>query len=303
LNALKRINLLLTTLCFLTIIGSITSCREDQIVDSPEIDLSFSLDTLRFDTVFTEVGSITRFVKIYNNELDAVIIDQIRLKNNDQSFFRLNADGITGDPISNIRIEGLDSIYVFVEATINPDNPLSISPFIIEDNILVTANESEYDVQLEAWGQNANYVPDLDSAGVITPVTCNGSITWNDKKPYVIYGVLDIAQCDLIIEAGTRIYVHGGIAINENGIYNDGLLVIRGSSSLTINGTTEEPVTILSDRLEEPFLEVQGQWGGILILAESSNNKISNAIIQHSIIGISVLMLIIVFFIQMQPVE
>lgn len=272
----------------MTILSSLISCRDDAIIDSPTIDLSFSLDTLRFDTVFTEVGTVTRFLKVYNNELDAVILDNISLESGSQSFFRLNADGIAGEEIENIRVEGQDSIYIFVEATIDPNSPLAISPYVIEDLINIKANESEYQVNVEAWGQNANYIPNRFSAGAITPATCNGSIIWNDPKPYVIYGVLAIDQCDLIIEAGTKVYVHGGIAINENGIYNDGLLVITPSSSLTINGTAEDPVYILSDRLEETFLEVQGQWGGILIQATSSGNKISHTVIQHSIVGVSV---------------
>lgn len=257
-------------------------------MDTNNIDLSFSLDTLRFDTVFTEVGTITRFVKVYNNELDAVIIDQLMINNGDQSFFRMNVDGYSGNDIQEIRIEGQDSIYIFIEATIDPDQPLSVSPFILEDQIHVIANQSEYVVYLEAFGQNANYVPDRFSAGNISIAGCNGSIIWNDPKPYVIYGVLAIDDCNLIIEAGTEVYIHGGIAINENGIYNDGLMVITETSSLTVNGTAEDPVYFLSDRLEESFQDVQGQWGGILIQANSKRNEINHAIIKHSIVGLSV---------------
>ncbi len=285
---MKQINVFFLSLCLISLIGSLNSCREDIVIDTPEIDLSFSLDTLRFDTVFTEIGTITRFVKVYNNELDAVIIDNISLANSDESFFRLNADGIAGQAINDIRVEGQDSVYIFVEATINPNNPLEVSPFVIEDNILINVNESDYSVQLEAWGQNANYIPSRFSAGDITAANCNGTLVWNDSKPYVIYGVLAIDQCNLVIEAGTEVFVHGGIAINENGIFNDGILVITEAGSLTINGTPDEPVTIKSDRLEESFQEVQGQWGGILIQSESRNNRISNTIIQHSIVGISV---------------
>ncbi len=264
------------------------SCRKDEIIDTAEIDLSFSLDTLRFDTVFTELGTITRFLKVYNNEVDAVIIDRLKIATGDQSFFRMNVDGYIGNEITDVRVEGQDSIYIFVEATIDPDQPLSNSPFIVEDQINVTANQSDYIVQLEAFGQNANYIPNRFSAGSITPAGCNGTIIWDDPKPYVIYGVLAIDQCDLIIEAGTRVYVHGGIAINENGIYNDGLIVFTPSASLTVNGTAQDPVYFLSDRLEEEFLEVQGQWGGIIFQADSQINTINHAVIRNSIVGISV---------------
>lgn len=266
----------------------LTSCHSDSILDAPEIDLSLSLDTLRFDTVFTELGTVTRFVKIYNNEDDAVIVDDISLASGETGFFRINADGFEGRSIQDVRIEANDSIYIFVEATIDPDLPLSASPFIIEDKILVNANESSYTIHLEAFGQNANYILDQFSAGTVEPLPCNGSVVWNDPKPYVIYGVLAIDQCELIIEAGTKIHVHGGVAINDLGIYSDGLLIITETGSLKCMGTIDEPIHFKTDRLEPEFQEVSGQWSGILFQQGSRNNIMQHTTVQHSIVGISV---------------
>lgn len=285
------VNNLLLAFCAFTILTSImlSSCHDDEIIDTPEIDLTFSVDTIRFDTVFTEVGTITRFVKIYNNESAAVVLDKVSIEASESDFFRMNVDGIEGSSVENIRIEGLDSLYVFIEASIDPDNPLSISPFIIEDKILIQANQSSYTVHIEAWGQNANYFPSRFSSSTINaPVCNNGRLTWNDPKPYVIYGVLAIDECNLIIEAGTTVYVHGGVAITDLGIYNDGLLIITETGTLTINGTAEKPVRFLTDRIEPEFQDVSGQWGGIIIQAGSRNNKLDHTIIRHSIVGLSV---------------
>lgn len=284
-------NRFILLLCFITIILSIsiTSCHKDTVIDTPEIDLSFSEDTLRFDTVFTEVGTITRFIKIFNNEEDAVILDKVSIKATNQEFFRMNVDGIEGTTVESIRIEGQDSIYVFVEASIDPNNPLSISPFIIEDKILIEANQSAYTVHIEAWGQNANYFPDRFSSSTINAPVCNGTpLVWDDPKPYVIYGVLAIDECDLIIEAGTTVYMHGGVAINDLGVYNDGLLIITETGSITVNGTAENPVQFLSDRIEPEFQDVSGQWGGLIIQAGSRNNSFEHAYIRHAIVGLSV---------------
>ena len=124
-------SLLIFTLTFMS------SCEEDTIHMSPEVTLRFSVDTLRFDTVFTELGSVTRFVKIYNDEEEAVILNNVEIENGSNSFFRMNVDGIEGNLVGNTRIEARDSVYVFIEATIDPNNPLSISPFVIEDNIII----------------------------------------------------------------------------------------------------------------------------------------------------------------------
>ena len=40
--------------------------REDDFITDGSVELRFSLDTLRFDTVFTELGSATRYFKVYN---------------------------------------------------------------------------------------------------------------------------------------------------------------------------------------------------------------------------------------------
>ncbi len=281
--------ILLLSLVLLTLLF-FSSCENDTIHNNPEVSLRFSIDTLRFDTVFTELGSVTRFVKIYNDEEDAVILNNIEIENQSNSFFRMNVDGIEGNSNQVTRIEGLDSVYVFVEVTVDPNNPLSISPFVIEDKINIRANDSEYVVHLEAWGQNANYIPNRFSDGTINGLGCPGGMTtWDDSKPYVIYGVLGIDNCVLNIAPGTQIFVHGGIAISDDlGVYNDGIIVVTATGSINAQGTVDNPITIKTDRLEPSFQEVSGQWAGILLQPNSTGNNFKNTIIQHSIIGISI---------------
>jgi len=101
------INRFLLASCFFTLLAScfFCSCHDDVVIDTPEINLSFSEDTLRFDTVFTEVGTITRFIKIYNNEEEAVILDKVALEATQSDFFRMNVDGIEGSEVNEVRIE------------------------------------------------------------------------------------------------------------------------------------------------------------------------------------------------------
>ena len=275
--------------CLFGICMLFTACHDDSLSMDSEIPLSFSLDTLRFDTVFTEAGSATRSFKIFNELDQAVLINSLKLENTSSSFFRLNADGFSGQDLKDIRIEPNDSIYVFAEVTIDPDNPLSISPFFIEENIEIRANDSEYTVLLEAWGQNANYIPNRESQGSVSYYSCDfGQWVWDDPRPYVIYGVLVIDSCQLILPPGTEVYVHGGIAINELGIFNDGLIVALGNASINAQGTLDEPVLFRTDRLEEEFDEVQGQWSGILLSKNSKGNNFSHTTIMNSIVGLSV---------------
>ena len=57
------------------------------------------------------------------------------------------------DIIRDIDILPEDSIYVFAEATIDPDQPVSVSPFILEAEIVFTTNNTDQQVTLIAWAQ------------------------------------------------------------------------------------------------------------------------------------------------------
>ena len=254
-------------------------------------ELSFSVDTIRFDTVFTELGSATRILKVYNTNKQPVSINKIALERGSASSFRINVDGIPTNEATDVEIAGNDSLYIFAEVTVDPDNPLSVSPYVIEERIIVELNGVERAVRLEAWGQNANYIPDRFSAGGGAFITCDmGEVVFDDPKPYVIYGALFVDSCTLNIPAGTEIYVHGGIVSNGilGEIYNDGYIIALPNGRLAIEGTAEEPVVIQGDRLEDSFQEVAGQWGGIWLTRTSRGHKIEHTIIKNARFGMIV---------------
>ncbi len=283
----------------LVCLGSwLASCnQEEDFLTTGNIELEFSLDTLRFDTVFTELGSATRFFKIYNRENKPVKISKIYIEDEDNSPFRLNIDGIPGNSAGEVIVWAKDSIYVFAEVTIDPDQPLSISPFVILDKVMVEAGDRTGEVYLEAWGQNANYFPSRFNKGEAVLLTCNnGEIIWDDPKPYVIYGGIFIDDCTLKVAPGTDIYVHGGVGRGQAvvemdtvlNVFNDGYIVVRENARLLLEGTLEEPITIQGDRLETPFLEQPGQWNSIFLDKGSKGNKIEYTTIKNSIFGLVV---------------
>ncbi len=277
--------LLFTALASIAIL-IIVSCQKDTFFVGDDLTLRYEVDTLRFDTVFTTVGTITRSIKVYNDYDEKVNIESITLRN-EGTKFRLNVQGFSNGPIEDIVIQPQDSIYIFVEATVDPDAPISVSPFIIEDAItIITTNPDT--IYLEAYGQNANYIPSNVSNGQFNYVSCNlGEWTWDDPKPYVMYGSLFIDSCTLVLPPGCRVYVHGGIADNELGVYNDGLLIIGQQGQIQARGELGNPVTIRTDRLEPSFQDDAGQWGGIL-LASSRQNTFDYTTILHSIVGVRV---------------
>jgi hypothetical protein len=261
------------------------SCGKEEPYSGNDITLRFSADTLRFDTVFTTLGSATRSIKVYNDRAISVIIPEFSLSDGGNTF-RMNVDGESGTSIQNILIPAKDSIYVFIEATIDPDNPLSVSPYIIEESILIKTGSETVNLYLEAWGQNANYLPFRKAGGRISLLTCDfGEYILDDPKPYVIYGVLAVDSCELVIPEGTQIYVHGGLVKDDELLYNDGLLLFLENGKINSKGTPDNNVVFQGDRLESEFSDIEGQWSGIRFLPGSKGNKISYTTIKNSIIG------------------
>ena len=116
------------TIVFLLIIASLSaSCKKSNLLSKG--NLSFSVDTLVFDTVFTTIGSTTQQFKIYNKENKTVQIEEIQLMGGSNSPFRINMDGLMGTEFSKIELEGKDSLFTFVEVTLNVNNQVWIYVF------------------------------------------------------------------------------------------------------------------------------------------------------------------------------
>ena len=150
-----------------------TSCGKNNSFSKKH--LSFSVDTLVFDTVFTTIGSTTQQFKIYNNDNKSVIIEEIELMGGSNSFFRMNVDGIALDMIKDTKLLGRDSLFAFVEVTLNTNG--QTLPLIIEDSIRFRTNGVDQYIKLAVWGQDAYFhYKDLNEG------------IWPNDKPHVIYG-------------------------------------------------------------------------------------------------------------------
>ena len=130
------------------------SCIDEQISADPALKLTFSKDTLRFDTIFTTIGSSTSQIKVYNPNNKNVEISAIGLAGGAASPFRINVDGALNkdNRFTNIELRAKDSLYIFVEVTVDP---LDVnSPVFIKDSIVFLTNNNQQDVKLIAYGQN-----------------------------------------------------------------------------------------------------------------------------------------------------
>ena len=259
----------------------IFSCRKPvNVSDDPSIKLSFSNDSVIFDTVFTSLGSTTRRLMVYNTSNNRVKISNLKLASGNNSAFRLNVDGESGSTFSEIEINGGDSIYIFTRVTIDP-NDIN-NPFVVEDEINFLTNGNDQSVKLVAWGQNANYIlADTYIAGFPPFKIVADSLattTWTSEKPYVVYGyaVID-SYGKLEIMDGTRVHFHENSGLWA---YVDGVLKVYG--------TRENPVYFGGDRLEQDYQDLPGQWDRIWLMEgrQGEDHEIYNAVIENGFIGL-----------------
>jgi hypothetical protein len=274
---------------FFLLVMHFFSCKKNKLITDPGARVEISQDSVLFDTVFTSIGSATQNIRIRNKNQQKIKITSIQLAGGSASAFKVNVDGSPGTSFSDIEIAAEDSMYIFLQVNVNPNN--LNSPFIIRDSLIFLVNGNTQKVQLEAWGQNAYYHHPKSAIkfkdGSFLPFslcdslpgsfTMNGSeVVWNNDKPHVIYGycVVDEFQ-KLRIQAGTKIYMN-----------NRSSLWVYQGGEIKILGQKGNEVIIQGVRREKEYEDKPGQWDRIWINEGSNNNEIDYAIIKNGFIGV-----------------
>ncbi|MES2746772.1 MAG: hypothetical protein V4648_00245 [Bacteroidota bacterium] len=306
----KLLFILLTGLLVL-----MSSCRNDFQFEPSTGGLEFSKDTVYLDTVFTNIGSSTYRLKVYNRSDTDISIPKIQLAKGTTSKYRLMIDGMTGDAgaqgkiFSNVELLANDSLFVFIEVTadVASANP---TDFLYTDKIeftnisgtpqdvdLVTLIQDAYFIYPQRTGPSDNYLYEAVNLGVGDDgqnVVVTGSnldhadpangdeYIWNNTKPYVIYGYAFVPNGEtLTVNAGARIHFHAnsGLIIGK-----DAVLKINGAQSTT--EALENEVIFEGDRLEPLYSDVPGQWGAIINYSTSHLNEINHLTLKNATVGI-----------------
>ena len=250
------------------------SCKKDRFYEGQGQVLTFSADTLTFDTVFTTVGSVTRYFRVENPLKEAIKIDEIRLVGLNGTQFRINVDGISGRSVTDVEIPPQDYVYIFAEATIDPNN--QNNPFVVLDEIQYVYNGTQQSSYLRAWGQNAHF-----HYGEII----EGDSVWQNDKPHVVVrtgnfpGVGIEAFGSLTIEPGCQVYFNQGSAI-----FSDGPVIIGAPGC-------PDSVVLQTDRVEDlpngvEFETTPGMWLGV-ILRNGATGSFNNVCIKNATYGIA----------------
>ena len=230
-----------------------SSCRQDFEFTPTTGALSFSKDTVYLDTIFSNIGSSTYTLKVYNNSDEDILIPSLKLSKGQTSNYRMNVDGMIGNgtlvgkTFENVELLAKDSMFVFIETTIDIQ-PLvaNETQFLYTDAIEFGSGSNMQKVELVTLVKDAVFLyPTKDAQGVIETLRFDvdgdgvedetnvqgrflddSELIFTNDKPYVIYGYIAVESGKtLTINPGARVHFHA----------NSGLL-ITSNASLKING-------------------------------------------------------------------
>ena len=281
---------------------SLVSCRSDFVTIASNGTLQFSRDTVYLDTVFTNIGSSTYQLKVYNKSNNDISIPVIQFAKGLTSKYRMTVDGMAGNSgkiFNNVDLLAKDSLYIFIETTANIADA-NITDFLYTDQIQFDTGIFLQNVELVTLIQDAVFLyPQRFANGTkeTLPIgnetvegffldendPINGNeLQFTNKKPYVIYGYAAVPPNKIAtFEAGTKVHFHANSGIV---VTNNASIQVNGSFSTTEK--LENEVVFEGDRLEPDFANVPGQWGTIWLTNGSTNNSFNHLTIKNATIGI-----------------
>ncbi len=267
-------NKILAILVFV-FLGTMTSCLDDEHFSSSKHDLLFfPIDTIRLDTVFSNVPTSTQSMWVYNRTDHNIRCTSVRLEGGNQFGYRVNVDGTflsqeLGYQAHDVEIRKEDSIRVFVELT----SPMQYkdTPQKVEDKLTFELESgAKQEMVLNAYSWDALLLKDL--------CISKDSVLGSDKA-IVVHGDLRVdSAATLTLSAGATLYF----------AENAGVCV---AGRLKIEGTPKKEVVLRGDALGNlfdnlPYDRIPGRWQGIRISSSSYGNEIKFADIHGAYHGI-----------------
>ena len=270
------------------------SCRDDfKFEMSKGNELTFSKDTVYLDTIFSNIGSSTYNLKVYNKTSRDIKIPSIKLAKGNNSNFRIMVDGISGKNFENIELLSNDSLFIFIETTVDIKNQTNEKEFLYTDELLFQSGSQQQKVNLVTLIKDAVFLyPQRYQNGNYESITINdekiygffldendnvngNELQWTNNKPYVIYGYAAVPNNKtLTIEEGAEIHFHRNSA-----------LVSYPTSKIIAQGSIAKPIVFQGDRLEPSFEDTPGQWQGIIV-GQNSELNMRNALVKNAVNGL-----------------
>ena len=253
------------------LVGFVACDDYDTWTTSPSALLTFSADTVSFDTVITRQSSPTKTLLVFNPHKEGVRIQHVRIKGGAGSHFRANVDGqyLVGGTGEDFEIRRQDSIYVKLEVLL-PEKD-SDTPVHYTDEMLFTLESGvTQSVLLEADGQDVH---------IMRGEVFAADTTLLPGRPYLVYDSLVVARdATLTLDPGVCLMFHDSVSLHVHG-------------RLLAEGTEERPIVFRGDRLDRlfdnlPYDNTTNRWGGIRFYGQSTDNVMTQCDVHSGQYGV-----------------
>lgn len=264
---MKSSSLLLSLLALV-----LAACSDyESFSDSPSFRLTFSTDTVAFDTLVSTIPSSTKTLYAFNRNADGMRISKVALEAGANSLFRVNVDGrsLVDGQWQDFEVLRGDSLVIRIEMT--PPKANSNEPLYFSEKLHFTL-------------QNGAVQTVVLSGGAIDAYIHKGIIIDTDQtlltdKPYVIYDSLCVKPgATLTLTEGTTLMFHDKAA-----------LIVHGK--LVVNGSIEKPVVLRGDRMDHMFDYLRydntpSRWEGIVVDQKSQGIMLTQCDLHSARFGI-----------------
>ncbi|MEO0471683.1 MAG: choice-of-anchor Q domain-containing protein [Bacteroidota bacterium] len=252
--------------------------------------LTFNVDTVKFDSIFTTFLSPAERLIVRNENGQAVNISRIWLEDAPDTDFSMIVDGIEGEDVEDIVIPANDSITIFI----NHKSDL-LDGFIEEYINFQIGNEMQRMLirgfVLDAYFYRARIIQDGNT------FTVEGNIFDTDQtlpidKPIVMDGPIFVTEnAKLTILPGTEIFFTPykfGVTDSNNAPFFILFSTLIVNGSLDAVGLKSDPIVFTGTRLEDAFRENPAQWRGIRFGVNSRDNVMEHCLVKNALIGVQV---------------
>ena len=244
-----------------TVAVLLLACTDDDSFSTSQSNvLTFSVDTVKMDTLFSTVPSSTYGFTVRNLSGDGIRIQSVRLERGGQSGFRVNVDGTYVDPVANgLEVRKGDSLFVFVEATTRMNG--QDDPQLVEDNLIFTLESGVVQkLNLRTWSWDAEK---------LTSLHIQRDTTIESSRPVIVYDRIVVDSGAVLTLRNTSFYFHDGAQLFVRGTLLADDCLFRG------------------DRLDHmfsylPYDRISGQWYGIHIENPSRGNLLTGCEIRNA---------------------
>ncbi len=255
----------------LSVVMFMACIEEEEFASVSQPCLTFSVDSVDFDTLIAGQRSVTYSFRVYNPTNENLKITNVQFASMPVEVFRANVYGAYVGPevTADFELRAKDSLTIFVDAMppkTDEDEPTRYSGqllFYLQGGAVQVLN-------LYAAGQNVvshdGWVIDKDTVLL-------------SKRPYHVKDSLVVMPgVTLTIEAGAVFLMSSTASVEVKG-------------TLKALGTLEKPIMFRGDRMDDmfkdqPYDRISGQWGGVHFHSDSYDNHLDFVDVHSGTYGI-----------------